>query len=97
MAVPSPLDLGVRTRDPYPVVTLSITKLAAELGVRSDTLRYHERSGLIPSAGRTEGGCRLYEDAVADRVKFDCRGVASTPGECGLDHSDRALALVRSW
>jgi DNA-binding transcriptional MerR regulator len=51
-------------------MALTITDLAAELGVRSDTLRYYERSGLIPSAGRTPGGYRLYDSEVADRVRF---------------------------
>jgi DNA-binding transcriptional MerR regulator len=51
-------------------MVLTITDLAAELGVRSDTLRYYERSGLIPSAGRTPGGYRLYGSEVADRVRF---------------------------
>ena len=51
-------------------MAVTITQLAGELGVRSDTLRFYERSGLIPSAGRTEGGYRLYEDTVADRVRF---------------------------
>jgi DNA-binding transcriptional MerR regulator len=51
-------------------MAVTITQLAGELGVRSDTLRFYERSGLIPSAGRTEGGYRLYDDTVADRVRF---------------------------
>jgi DNA-binding transcriptional MerR regulator len=51
-------------------MVLTITDLAAELGVRSDTLRYYERTGLISSAGRTPGGYRLYASDVADRVRF---------------------------
>ena len=51
-------------------MTQTITDLAAELGVRSDTLRFYERSGLISSAGRTPGGYRLYGSDVADRVRF---------------------------
>jgi DNA-binding transcriptional MerR regulator len=51
-------------------MVLTITDLAAELGVRSDTLRYYERTGLISSAGRTPGGYRLYDSDVADRVRF---------------------------
>ena len=51
-------------------MTLTITKLAAQLGVGSGTLRYYERSGLITSAGRTEGGYRLYDASVVDRVRF---------------------------
>lgn len=51
-------------------MALTITELAAELNVASDTLRYYERSGLIPSAGRTAAGYRLYDPATADRVRF---------------------------
>ena len=48
----------------------TITEMAKELGVRPDTLRFYERSGLICSAGRTPGGYRIYDDAIADRVRF---------------------------
>jgi DNA-binding transcriptional MerR regulator len=51
-------------------MTQTITKMAEDLGVRSDTLRFYERSGLITSTSRTQGGYRLYEDDVADRVRF---------------------------
>ncbi len=51
-------------------MALTITDLAADLGVSSDTLRYYERSGLISSAGRTPAGYRLYESQVAERVRF---------------------------
>jgi DNA-binding transcriptional MerR regulator len=51
-------------------MVLTITDLAAELGIRSETLRYYERTGLISSAGRTPGGYRLYGSDVADRVRF---------------------------
>jgi DNA-binding transcriptional MerR regulator len=51
-------------------MVLTITDLATELGVRSDTLRYYERMGLISSAGRTPAGYRLYSRDVADRVRF---------------------------
>jgi MerR family copper efflux transcriptional regulator len=51
-------------------VVRTITELANELGLASDTLRYYERSGLIASAGRTPAGYRLYEAATADRVRF---------------------------
>ncbi len=60
-------------------MVLTITDLAAELGVRSDTLRYYERSGLISSAGRTSGGYRTYGSDVADRVRF-----IKSAQRCGL-------------
>jgi DNA-binding transcriptional MerR regulator len=51
-------------------MALTITEMAKELGVRPDTLRYYERTGLISSAGRTSGGYRVFEDNVADRVRL---------------------------
>jgi DNA-binding transcriptional MerR regulator len=51
-------------------VVLTITELANELGVASGTLRFYERTGLIPSAGRTPAGYRLFDPATADRVRF---------------------------
>ena len=51
-------------------MVVTITELADELGLASDTLRFYERSGLIPSAGRTPGGYRLYDVGTADRVRF---------------------------
>lgn len=51
-------------------MVLTITDLAAELGVRSDTLRYYEKAGLISSSGRTAAGYRLFNPDVADRVRF---------------------------
>jgi DNA-binding transcriptional MerR regulator len=51
-------------------MALTITEMAARLGVRSDTLRYYERTRLISSAGRTSGGYRVYDDNVVDRVRF---------------------------
>jgi len=48
----------------------TITEMADRLKVRSDTLRFYERSGLIASSGRTSGGYRIYDDPVADRVRL---------------------------
>jgi DNA-binding transcriptional MerR regulator len=56
-------------------MTLTITELASELDVRSDTLRYYERTGLIDSAGRTAANYRLYDEVTVERVRFikDCQ------------------------
>lgn len=67
-------------------MVLTITELASELNVASDTLRYYERSGLIPSAGRTAAGYRLYDPATADRVRFikDAQRSAASASERSL-------------
>jgi MerR family Zn(II)-responsive transcriptional regulator of zntA len=49
---------------------LTIGKLAAAAGVRSDTLRYYEREGLIEPAGKSPAGYRLYDKDSARRLRF---------------------------
>ncbi len=49
---------------------LTIGELAEQAGVTRDTLRYYERLRLLPRAPRSNGGYRLYEPGVADRVAF---------------------------
>jgi DNA-binding transcriptional MerR regulator len=49
---------------------LRVAELAAAAGVSPDTIRYYERSGLLPAPARTASGYRAYDDAAADRVKF---------------------------
>jgi DNA-binding transcriptional MerR regulator len=49
---------------------LSVGQLAARAGVRTDTIRYYERAGLLPSPQRTEGEHRRYGPADLDRLMF---------------------------
>jgi DNA-binding transcriptional MerR regulator len=51
-------------------VATTITDLAASLGLRSDTLRYYERVGLLVPADRTAAGYRLYDEAASERLRF---------------------------
>ncbi|MGB9112962.1 MAG: heavy metal-responsive transcriptional regulator [Acidimicrobiales bacterium] len=48
----------------------TISALAEGLGLRADTLRYYERLGLLPPAGRSAAGYRIYDDAAAERLRF---------------------------
>jgi DNA-binding transcriptional MerR regulator len=50
--------------------TRRIGALAVAAGVTVDTLRYYEREGLLPRAGRTAGGFRVYTPQIADRLQF---------------------------
>ncbi len=50
--------------------TLTIGELAEQAGVSPDTLRYYERLRLLPPAPRSNGGYRLYDADVAERVAF---------------------------
>jgi DNA-binding transcriptional MerR regulator len=49
---------------------LTIAEVAAGAGVRPDTLRYYERTGLVPPPPRTTGAHRRYPEATVDRLRF---------------------------
>jgi len=49
---------------------LSITELAARASVRPDTIRFYERTGLMPPAARTAGDHRRYDARALDRLQF---------------------------
>lgn len=44
--------------------------LSLQSGVNIETVRYYERSGLLPKPARTGGGHRLYQRKDADRLRF---------------------------
>lgn len=52
------------------VVTRTISEVAAEVGVRPDTLRYYERVGLLAPPVRAANGYRTYEADTGGRVRF---------------------------
>jgi MerR family transcriptional regulator, mercuric resistance operon regulatory protein len=49
---------------------LSVGQLAARAQVRTDTIRYYERAGLLPEPRRTDGDHRRYGAADLDRLLF---------------------------
>ena len=49
---------------------LTVGQLAARVGVTADTIRYYERSGLLPEPNRTDGDHRRYGPADLDRMLF---------------------------
>ena len=51
-------------------MALRIGKLAAEVGISPDTLRYYERLGLLGEVRRTSGGYREYATTAAGRIRF---------------------------
>jgi DNA-binding transcriptional MerR regulator len=51
-------------------MTTTISSLAERVGLRSDTLRYYERLGLLEPTGRSAAGYRLYDEAAAERLQF---------------------------
>ena len=54
--------------------TLTIGKLSDQTGVNIETIRYYEKIGLMPQAPRKESGHRVYDDALAQRLRFIKRG-----------------------
>jgi len=48
----------------------TISKLANELSIRTDTIRYYERIGLLEEPDRTRAGYRVYDTGAADRLRF---------------------------
>ena len=49
---------------------LTIGELAEQASVTPDTLRYYERLRLVAAPPRSNGGYRLYEPGLAERVAF---------------------------
>ncbi len=49
---------------------LSIGDLSRATGVKATTIRFYEAEGLLPAAGRTDGGHRVYGQAHLGRLGF---------------------------
>ena len=49
---------------------MRIGEVARTLGVSADTLRFYERSGLLPAPGRTASGYREYGPPEVERIRF---------------------------
>jgi MerR family copper efflux transcriptional regulator len=55
------------------VATLTIGRLADEVGVSIDTVRFYEKRGLLPQPARTAGGYRAYSPEDTWRLRFILR------------------------
>ncbi|MGH9187622.1 MAG: MerR family transcriptional regulator [Acidimicrobiales bacterium] len=71
--------------------TYKIAEVARRSGFNRTTLRYYEDLGLVPPAGRTAAGYRLYDDASLARLAFISR--AKQLG-CSLEE---ITGLVTAW
>lgn len=49
---------------------LLIGELARQAGVKPDTVRFYERTRLLPPPRRTEGGYRAYDESALRRLRF---------------------------
>lgn len=59
---------------PATAKTLTIGTLAAQSGVKAQTVRYYEDAGLLPAPPRTAGNQRLYGARDLERLRFIRRG-----------------------
>ncbi|MCF6299162.1 MAG: helix-turn-helix domain-containing protein [Thiomicrorhabdus sp.] len=57
--------------------TFTIGQLASQANSKVETIRYYEKSGIMPSPPRTEGGHRVYQLEHVKRLSFirRCRGL----------------------
>jgi MerR family mercuric resistance operon transcriptional regulator len=58
------------TRTSSSCEVLGIGVLGKRTGVSPETIRYYEREGLLPEAGRSEGGHRRYSEDHLKRLTF---------------------------
>ena len=49
---------------------MTVARLARATGASPDTVRYYERLGLLPGAGRTESGYRVFGEQDVERLRF---------------------------
>lgn len=66
-------------------MALRVSELAQSAGVSPDTIRYYERLGLLPEAGRTQAGYRQFDEGDARRIRFikDAQRLGLTLTEIG--------------
>ena len=55
---------------------LQIGEIVRRTGVSADTLRFYEERGILPPAGRTDGGFRLFSPDTPERLAFVGRAKA---------------------
>lgn len=49
---------------------LRVSALAKRVGVSADTIRYYEKTGLLPPPERTASDYRNYDESAVDRLRF---------------------------
>jgi len=82
---------------------MNIGSAAARSGLPPKTIRYYEEIGLIPTAGRTDGGYRDYDETDVQILRFlrRARGLGFSVAECRellslYRDRDRASADVKA-
>ena len=72
---------------------LLVGQIASLGGVKTDTLRFYERAGLMPKTERTAGGYRAYGPGAVERLRFIRKAQALG---FSLDQVKRILRLRQS-
>jgi len=72
---------------------LLVGQIASLGGVKTDTLRFYERAGLMPKTERTAGGYRAYGPDAVERLRFIRKAQALG---FSLDQVKRILRLRQS-
>ena len=68
---------------------MKIAEVSERYGLSSETLRYYERIGLLPTVTRTENGIRDYSELDIRRVEFvKCMRSAGLPIEVLIDYME---------
>lgn len=68
---------------------MKIAEVSERYALSSDTLRYYERIGLLPTVTRTESGIRDYSELDLRRVDFvKCMRGAGLPIEVLIDYME---------
>lgn len=71
---------------------MKIAEVSERYGLSTDTLRYYERVGLIPTVNRNDSGIRDYNELDLRRVEFiKCMRSAGLPVEILIEY----VALVQ--
>jgi DNA-binding transcriptional MerR regulator len=69
---------------------MKIAEVSERYGISTDTLRYYERIGLLPTVNRNESGIRDYNEIDLKRVEFiKCMRSAGLPIEVLIEYVGR--------
>ena len=65
---------------------MTVGTAAKRAGVNIDTMRYHERQGLLPKPPRTAGGYRALTEAAVDGLRFvkQAQALGLTLNDCSI-------------
>lgn len=78
---------------------MRIGELAKQTGCDVETIRYYEKTGLLPEPGRNDAGYRLYEPQHQERLQFirHCRSLQMSLSDIRvlLDFRSRPSAECR--